>query len=106
MTGPVRRVLGERDAQALSAGVGLPTEVQCWGCGDGINVLTARPGSIALSVVAVTPMVNIPAWGHPDHAPSQVFTPEQFERVATRKPSPVAPSDIDTAMIIDGQRYL
>lgn len=107
MSGSVRRAFGERTAAAMDAGVGLPADGQCWQCGDPINFLAASPGSITLSAVLVARGVTISAWGHKPHAPSRVFTSEEFKAVASTKKS-AASSDAwsDSALIVDGQQLL
>lgn len=106
ISGPVRRALGERTAAALAAGVGLPADAQCWGCGDAVNLLAARPGSVTLSAVTVGP-VSVSAFAHRPCGPSRLFTPEEFEAVASRAASPVSSgSDSDSALIVDGERLL
>lgn len=109
ISGPVRRVLGERTAAALSAGVGLPADAQCWECGDAINLLAARPGAVTLSVVVMGPATapaSITTFAHRSCGPSRVFTPEEYETLASRAPSPVSSSPADEALIVDGKRLL
>lgn len=100
ISGPVRRVMG-RDAAALDAGVGLPADAQCWHCGEAINLLAARPGSVTLSAVRAAELINISAFGHAEHTSSRVFTPEQFQALASTKPSPVAGGDSN--LLIEGR---
>jgi hypothetical protein len=106
ISGPVRRALGERTAAALDAGVGLPADAQCWGCGDAVNLLAAKPGSVTLSVVMVGP-ASITTFAHRPCGPSRTFTPEEYEAVASKAASPVtADSASDSALIVDGERLL
>lgn len=100
ISGPVRRVMG-RDAAALDAGVGLPADAQCWHCGEAINLLAARPGSVTLSAVRAAELINISAFGHAEHTSSRIFTPEQFQALASTKPSPVAGGDSN--LLIEGR---
>jgi hypothetical protein len=100
MSGPVRRALG-RNAAALDAGVGLPPDAQCWQCGDAINLLASRPGTVTLSVVVTGGgLVTVPTFGHAEHTGSRVFTPEEFKRLASDKPSPIAGGHSD--IVVDG----
>jgi hypothetical protein len=105
LSGPVRRALGERTAAALSAGVGLPSDAQCWACGEAINLLAAAPGAVTLSAVVQGP-VQVTAFAHRLCGPSRVFTPAEFAALASRKPATVSTSESDQAVIVDGQRLL
>jgi hypothetical protein len=109
ISGPVRRAMG-RNAELLDAGTGLPVEGQCWQCGEAIAFLSMRPGSVSLSVVQMG-TISISAWGHAEHAPSQVFTPEQFEAAVRaagthpdQMPSPIAPSSLDEGLLVEGEQ--
>lgn len=112
ISGPVRRALGP-NAVTLDAGVGLPTEAQCWKCGDGINFFTVRPGQISLSALHASAEVYVGVFGHGGHAESRVFVRDEFEqavRAAGTHPdqmaSPIAPSDMDQTLIVEGERIL
>lgn len=108
ISGPVRRELGERDAGALAAGVGLPADAQCWRCGDAINILAAKRGTVCLCVVVVRysngGQVNITVWAHAGCGPSEVIPYEVFEATASRKASPVVPDG--ERLIVDGRQIL
>lgn len=101
ISGPVRQAFGTRNAAALSSGVGLPPDAQCWACGDAINLLAARPGAVTLSAVCNGP-VTIAAFAHRRCGISRTFTPEDFARAASKKDSPIA-GPLYEEMIIDGQ---
>lgn len=106
ISGSVRRALGERNAAAVSAGVGLPADAQCWGCGAAINLLAAAPGAVTLSVVMVG-SASITTFAHRRCGPSRTFTPEEYEAVASDAPSPVTSgSDSDSGLIVEGKRLL
>lgn len=106
ISGPVRRAFGERTAAALDAGVGLPADAQCWVCGDAINLLAARPGSVTLSAVQVG-LVSVSAFAHKPCGPSRTFTPEEFAELASTKDSPTSSgSDSDSALIVEGEQLL
>lgn len=89
-TAAVRKAFGERNAAALSAGVGLPEDAQCYLCGKTINLLTAG-GRVTLSAMVAIPTAAITLFAHEDCGPSRVFDdPEELARIATKEKPEVA----------------
>lgn len=104
ISGPVRHAMG-RNADMLDAGRGLPDEAQCWQCGQGIDIAGARPGAVSLSAIVVG-SISVTAFGHAQHAPSRVFTGDEFEAAAqasgvAQMPSPV--QSVGATMYVEGQ---
>ena len=105
ITGPVMREFGERNASALDAGVGLPPDAQCWACGEAINLVAAKPGTVTLSALPAVPgSVAISLFAHRPCSPSRVVPYEEFTATASRKPSPV--TEGGEAMIVDGKQVI
>lgn len=77
VSGPVRRLLG-RDADTLTAGIGLPDGARCWQCGEPVDVAGGRPGSVTLSAVTFGAQRCQAALGHTEHTTSRVFTAAAF----------------------------
>lgn len=126
MSDTVRRAFGAANADGLAAGVGLPAAAQCWGCTEHIDLTTARPGAVVLSVLLAAPTVSIALFTHRGCGESRVFTGTEFEQVweqalavhADKVARPAVPGTSaaqvvgsppppdDQALIIDGRRVL
>lgn len=89
-SGSTRKAFGERNFAALSSGVGLPAQAQCYLCGGTINILTAG-GHVTLSAMVVG-TAAITLFAHEPCGPSRVFHDEnELAAVATQKKPEIAP---------------
>jgi hypothetical protein len=110
ISGRVRRELGEANAAALDAGVGVPADAQCWRCGGAVNIVGSRPGQVSLCILAFDTKdgrgsVSITLWAHRDCSPSRVVPYEEFEASpAANVPSPVV--DEGEKVIVDGEQII